>query len=93
MQAYSGGQKIAQATFEAVPEPEPRSIRGVVTYSGGEPPQEFALVLKQGEERFRVEVEPDGTFDIEVPSGAFVVEVRAISTIIGVSQGGMTVQA
>ena len=78
IQAYSGEQKIAEATFEAVPEPDPHNIRGLVTYTGGQPPKGIALQLRQGQERFWVKTGPDGTFNVEVPSGTFIAEVIAL---------------
>ena len=78
IQAYSGEQKIAEATFEAVPEPDPHNIRGLVTYTGGQPPEGIALSFIEGGERFRVETGPDGTFDVEVSPGSFIVEVKVL---------------
>ena len=75
---HSEGQKIAQATFEAIPEPDPRSIRGMVTYTGDQPLKGIALQLRQGAERFWVDTGMDGTFDAEVPSGTFIAEVIAL---------------
>ena len=78
VQVYTGEQKIAEATFEAVSEPDPHNIRGMITYTGGQPPKEFALSLTRGTERFRAEVGPDGAFNVEVPPGAFIMQVRAL---------------
>ena len=78
VQVHSGGQKIAQATFEAIPEPDPHSIRGMVTYTGDQPLKGIALQLRQGAERFWVDTGMDGTFDAEVPSGTFIAEVIAL---------------
>ena len=78
IQTYVGEQKIAEATFKSVPEPDPHNIRGRFTYTGGQPPKKMALALRQGLERFWVEAGPDGAFNIEVPSGSFIVEVKAV---------------
>ena len=78
VQAYSGEQKIAEVTFEAVPEPDPHSVRGVVTYTGGQPLEGIGLSFKQGEERFWIKAEPDGTFDVEVSPGSFILEVNVL---------------
>ena len=75
---HSEGQKIAQATFEAIPEPDPRSIRGMVTYTGDQPLKGIALQLRQGDERFWVDTGMDGTFDAEVSPGSFILEVNVL---------------
>ena len=74
---YWEGQKIAQTTFEAVLEPNPRTIRGVVTGPDGRPTaNKVTLAFVKGNERFQTDVNPDGAFDIEVSPGSFRVEVR-----------------
>ena len=79
VQVRSAGQKIAQVTFQAVPEPDPRSIRGMVTDPDGRPSvKKVALTFVQGEERFGTETGADGTFDVEVSPGSFTVEVRLL---------------
>ena len=78
VQIYWGERKIAEATFEAVPEPDPYSIRGVVTDTEGQPLEMIALWMKRGEERYWVEAGPDGTFEAEVPSGSFILEVHVL---------------
>ena len=78
VQAYSGEQKIVEVTFETVPEPDPHSIRGAVTYTGGQPLEGIALSFKQGEESFWVETGMSGTFDVEVSPGSFIVEVKVL---------------
>ena len=75
---YWGQQKIAEATFETVPEPDPHSILGVVTGSDGQPPGRVALWIKQGEERFWSEAGQDGTFDVVASSGSFILEVHLL---------------
>ena len=76
---YWGEQKIAEATFETVPEPDPHSIRGVVTVPDGPSPERIALWVKRGEEEFWGETGPDGTFDIVVSSGSYTLEVHVLA--------------
>ena len=79
VQVHSGGQKIAQATFEAIPEPDPHSIRGMVTGPDGRPTaNKVGLRFTQGEEHFLTETRADGAFDVEVSPGSFTVEVRVL---------------
>ena len=79
VQVHSGGQKIAQATFEAIPEPDPHSIRGMVTGPDGRPTaNKVELRFTQGEEHFLTEARADGDFDVEVSPGSFTVEVRVL---------------
>ena len=73
--AYLGEQKIAEATFETVPPPDPHSIRGIFTAPKGQPLSEIALAAKRGGETFQVEAEPDGAFEVVVSSGSFALEV------------------
>ena len=64
---------------EDIPDPDPPNIRGVfIGPDGGPAAREMALWVKQGEERFWVETGPDGTFDVEVSSGAFILEVLVL---------------
>ena len=74
VQIYWGDQKIAEATFEAVPEPDTVIIRGMVTDPDGQPLENVGFWFKQGEDRFWVETKPDGNFEVELPSGPFVAE-------------------
>ncbi len=76
---YSGEQKIAEVVFEAVAAPDAYNIRGVVVWSDGQPRQRVALHAIRGEEGFWVEAGPDGTFDVVVSSGSFVLEVFLLS--------------
>ena len=73
-----GQQKIAEVTFQAVPEGDPHSIRGVVTGPDGQPPGRVALWIKRGEETFWSEAGQDGAFDAEVSSGSFILEVHLL---------------
>ena len=74
--AYLGEQKIAEASFETIPAPDPYSIRGVVTGPEGRPQGRIALEAKRGEEEFWGEAGLDGTFDVVVSSGTFFLEVN-----------------
>ena len=78
VQAYWREQKIAESTFEIIRELDPPSIRGVVTVQDGQPPGKIALMAKRGEERFWTEAGSDGTFDVAVPSGSFILEVLVL---------------
>ena len=64
---------------EDIPDPDPPNIRGVVTGLGGQPLDNVGLSLKQEEEKTWVETGPDGTFDVEVSSGTFTLEVYVLS--------------
>ena len=50
-------------------------IRGVVTGPDGQPFEGIALQLKQREERFWIDAKPDGSFNVGVPSGSYILEV------------------
>lgn len=52
------------------------NIRGVVTGPDGRFPGKVALTFSRGRQGPRVEVAADGTFEIEVESGSYIVVVR-----------------
>ena len=52
------------------------SIRGLITGPDGQPSEGIALEAAQGNERFWVDVKPDGTFNLGVPSGSYTLEVN-----------------
>jgi len=52
------------------------NIRGVVTGQDGRSPGRVALTFSRGGQGPRVEVAADGTFEIEVESGTYIVVVR-----------------
>ena len=76
MQAFLGEQKISEFTFEILPPPDPYSIRGIVTGPDGKPLRKTAVEANRGEERFRVDADPDGSFEIVASSGVFLLEVQ-----------------
>ena len=78
VQVYWGEHKIAEATFESVPEPDPHSIRGVVTDTEGQALEGIAIWMKDEEGNYWVESGPDGTFEAEVPPGSFILEVQVL---------------
>ena len=78
VQAYSGEQKIAEVTFETAPDPDPLAIRGTISDPDGQPVEGIALEAVQGEERFWVRAESDGTFEIVASSGEFFLEVAVL---------------
>ena len=75
VQLYWGEQKIAEATFEAVPEPDPLKIRGAFTDTEAQALEEIGIWLKNEEGRYWVESGPDGTFEVEVSPGSYIPEV------------------
>ncbi len=75
-QVYSGEHKIVEATFVAVPEPDLYSIRGVFTDTEGQPIERIMLWTQRGEERYFVSSRADGTFDMQVPSGTYILTVH-----------------
>ena len=64
--------------FLIVPAADPPGIRGVVTGPEGQPLERVALWVKRGEETYSVATGPNGTFDVLVPSGSFIVEVSVL---------------
>ena len=76
--AYWGEQKIAEATFSAVPESDHLAIRGTISDPDGRPAEGIVLEAVQGEERFWVRPESDGTFEIVASSGEFLLEVDVL---------------
>ncbi len=72
--AYWGEQKIAQATFETVPPPDPYNIRGVIRDTEGKSLDGIVLDAIRGGEEFSATSGSDGTFDILASSGSFILE-------------------
>ncbi len=78
VQAYWEEQKIAEATFEAVPDSDAHSMRGRVTDPDGNPPGTAALRTRVGGVYFQANTEPNGAFTIVVPSGSFILDVLVL---------------
>ena len=72
---YFGDQKIAEATFEAAFPTETHSIRGVASGPDGKRVGRMELSANRSGERSGIEAGPDGSFDLVVPPGSFIVEV------------------
>ena len=77
LQVYWEGQKIAEATFETVPTVA-YSVGGTVTNTDGAPPQGISLWLKREGEEYLVGPNSEGEYEIDIPSGAFVMEIWAV---------------
>ena len=77
-QVYFGEQKIAEATFDAVPEGDAHSIRGRVTGPDGQPPGRISLRTKVGDIYFQDDTGSDGAFNVVVPSGSFILDVLVL---------------
>ena len=75
VQIHHAEQKIVEATFNAIPEPDPHKIQGKVSDTEDQPPDYVTIQITKGEDRFWVDVGRDGTFEAEVPPGSYRLEI------------------
>ena len=73
---HQGDRRIVKQTFETLPEPDPRAIRGMVLGPDGQPLGVVALWFNTEEGNYWVDVKDDGAFEIEVPPGTYLIEVN-----------------